>query len=145
MERIKAAVQSELQKMLPGSQASCCGSFRRGKDSSGGLSQCDYSSSLIHGTDADILITHTQNYRLQGLLVKLVQRLAEIGLITDHLTMPTDDAPIVQGTVDSVQASTQFLALTECSCVQYMGVIKVDQIHRRIDIKVYSQKDYPVR
>ena len=75
-----------------------------------------------------MLITHSDQGLLQGLLLRLVTQLNQTGFLTDNLTMPHGGA-----------------INPNCDCDTYMGVCRVDadRPHRRIDLKVYSQYSYP--
>lgn len=76
---IELIVTERATKLLPGSVGVCCGSYRRGKHTSG---------------DVDILITHpsdehqTQHALLNDLLPELVLSLKASGFISHELTVP---------------------------------------------------------
>lgn len=85
-------------------------------------------------------------------IVRLVQSLTEVGLLTDHLTLPEQFLSSIlikelkkkhlqEDTHSSINSELQALdGSTAIACrASYMGVCKLAQeesIHRRIDIKV---------
>ncbi|KAF4521668.1 hypothetical protein B566_EDAN006256 [Ephemera danica] len=70
VEEIVKIIENEVQAMFPGLEVQACGSYRRGKTSCG---------------DIDILMFHPTQDITKTLLVPLVKKLTDIGLITDHL------------------------------------------------------------
>ncbi len=80
--------------------------------------------------DVDVLVTHSKVERTEGLLLRIVDRLKEVGFLVDDLSKPS-------GRTDHEQDS-------------YMGVCKlaasadgVGRLHRHIDIKVYKPQHFP--
>ncbi|KAL9653895.1 hypothetical protein ABK040_012954 [Willaertia magna] len=109
ISKVVGDIASEFSKNLT---CETCGSYRRGKSDSG---------------DVDILIStkENDNANLYGLLPKIVEKLMELNIITDTLSM------------------SQKLG-TEDECDTFMGVYKLhDNIHHRIDIKIYKKEHYP--
>jgi DNA polymerase beta palm/DNA polymerase beta thumb len=100
--------------LLPGVQVVCCGSYRRGKATSG---------------DCDILIAPPQGQEDIDILDKLISLLSEgkHPFLTDHLALPGSPAN------ESKNGKAT-----------YMGVCRVDQMKpfRRIDIKTYPRAQF---
>jgi DNA polymerase lambda len=121
-----------------------CGSYRRGKPQSG---------------DIDVLITPSptdggdESFRADS-IVKLIYSLTEVGLLTDHLTLPEQFlTSILHKELTKLQQNTESSSLVEpldgsrkIACrASYMGVCKLAQenaVHRRIDIKIYPRSMY---
>jgi hypothetical protein len=89
-------------------------------------------------------------------IVRLVQSLTEVGLLTDHLTLPEQflDTIIHKEMKKQLPTSTSNSSFSEVSPMDgatriacrasYMGVCQLNQegaIHRRIDIKVIENRD----
>ncbi|EFA86286.1 hypothetical protein PPL_00073 [Heterostelium album PN500] len=83
-----------------------CGSFRRNKSTCG---------------DIDILFTHSKGELLTGFLGRLVQKLVDCKLLTDHLTNLNTNSD------------------------KYMGVCRLDENsrHRRIDFQSIVREEWP--
>jgi len=112
---MEEVVRREVEALCPGTTVMIAGSFRRGK------AQCG---------DVDVLITHSVESRTEGLLLRIVERLKEIGFIVDDLSAPS-------GRGDHPQQS-------------YMGVCRLNdghelgrrRLHRHVDIKVYRPQHF---
>lgn len=71
VEEIEQTVQDHVHTMVPGARVQACGSYRRGKTSSG---------------DVDILICHPGGEC--DVLLSLIERLHKKGLLTHDLSLP---------------------------------------------------------
>lgn len=146
IEEILSIVHEHCTRIFSAFECMVCGSYRRGKPQSG---------------DIDILITPSptaggdETFRADS-IVNLVTSLTEVGLLTDHLTLPEQFlTTILQKELKKVNNknnpqnnnfSSSYSELsvldgaTRIACrASYMGVCKLNQegaIHRRIDIKV---------
>ena len=112
VQDIEKLVKCEAERVCPGSTVMICGSFRRGKVESG---------------DVDVLVTHPMEQRIDGLLMRIIGRLKDIGFLVDDLSVPS-------GRTEHEQDS-------------YMGVCRLmdgeNRLHRHIDIKVYKPQHFP--
>ena len=84
----------------------------------------------LESGDVDVLVTHSKEECTEGLLLRIVDRLKEIGFLVDDLSKPSGRSDHEQDT--------------------YMGVCKLADSedggrrrHRHIDIKVYKPQHFP--
>jgi len=113
-EEIENVVKTEAQKLVPGAQCVTCGSYRRGKASCG---------------DVDVLIGPPEGEEEIQILPALINRLSEMGFLTDHLTLPS--------------SHERRPGRTKAS---YMGVCRLARegaLYRRIDLKSYPRRIFP--
>ena len=112
VQDIEKLVKCEVERVCPGSTVLICGSYRRGKVESG---------------DVDVLVTHPMEQRIDGLLMRIIGRLKDIGFLVDDLSVPS-------GRTEHAQDS-------------YMGVCRLmdgeNRLHRHIDLKVYKPNHFP--
>ena len=114
-EEIYQIIKQELNNISPGKKFNLeiCGSYRRGKDNIG---------------DIDILITRQDNECIKNILSSLIEKLSEINLMTEILSISKDSEN----------------NLIEVKKSHFMGICKLKENPcRRIDIKVYCRQAYP--
>jgi DNA polymerase lambda len=99
-----------IHRLLPGAKCNACGSYRRGKPTSG---------------DIDILICPPDDMETLDLLPQLIEDLSRDGLLTDHLTLPSTG-------VGHMREKGRASYMGICKLPE------PGSLHRRIDIKVFS-------
>ncbi|RYH12931.1 hypothetical protein EON65_36920, partial [archaeon] len=124
VQQIESTVQTSAKELFGNIECLACGSYRRGKPSSG---------------DVDILIAPSTemgtDYLPANALLQLIDKLSAAGFLTDHLSMPSSVAH--QVTAQESQGGKD----KEHYRSSYMGVCQLTAqgIHRRIDIKIYPR------
>ena len=121
VEKIGDVVKGCANEILPGSETCVMGSYRRGKAKS---------------NDVDCLIYHKDYHDCTplGVLMRIAERLKQQGFITDHLSCPSNPARVPEGKLDGKPLKKEPVSKAGQT---YMGVCRVDGIHRRVDIKFY--------
>ncbi|GMH48892.1 hypothetical protein TrLO_g14411 [Triparma laevis f. longispina] len=130
-------VRKTVQRIYPSTVLDIMGSYRRG---------------AVSGHDVDCLLTcpDFKEKLPRGCLMKIIQELTKEGVLTDHLSMPSEKAsnslrltrrksPAFDKSEIAPEAEAPIAHLT----YSYMGVIKIGKHHRRIDIKFYPWEQKP--
>jgi len=122
VEEVEKIVRAAAQELRPGTIVTATGSYRRGKETCGGMfATRKHRYFLIAPTDIDLLITHENSEMHHGILLPLVRKLEQMQLLTHHLVVVKD-----------------------ASQHKYMGVCQLNGLsHRRIDILVVPIKEWP--
>ncbi|GMI09733.1 hypothetical protein TrVE_jg2930 [Triparma verrucosa] len=129
-------VQKTVQKIFPSTTVDIMGSYRRGAAS---------------GHDVDCLLTSPdfKDKLPQGCLQKVITALTKEGVLTDHLSMPSEKGGVMTSfrrkspAFDKSEIPAEAEAPTAHLTYSYMGIAKLGKHHRRIDIKFYPYNQKP--
>ncbi|KAI8086268.1 uncharacterized protein BX664DRAFT_359810 [Halteromyces radiatus] len=115
-----------LEEYQSGCDFTICGSYRRGKQTSG---------------DVDILVTHPDDKVASKLLTGCVDRLQSLGYIQDILSMTNFGTVNSSDDDDDDTIKTRIHSTGQALCV---WLSKNDPVYRRVDLIVVPWDDYPV-
>ena len=133
---MKRLIQKKVKALCPTMHMQICGSYRRGKDTCG---------------DIDVILCNPTGQPYVGVLKSLVLELKGVGFITDELTSAymNDDAE-VESDHDTFMGICQMPPCSDASTCTHTHLCEVQSalsatthLHRRIDIKIYSRRQWP--
>lgn len=142
MKVLEEFVGNVARKLVPGIQVVVCGSYRRGRPSSG---------------DIDFLFSPRDNEKLDNFMPDLIKELEKLGFLTDHLALPGSKQ---YGSMKKIKKERKIRddsddedGNTNDGKCSYMGVCKLPEtyhkredgkinFHRRIDMKVYPRSQF---